>query len=402
MEDKILFAVIKDRKVFERISNLKGIVDNDFSDKAKIIFKEVEKYYGKDISASSCDVEIILSRLKRAYPKHFEQFTLILSRFKNDQDYTSSPINIFEEIVDVRKEALRLRISAALTSGKDKEAEELMEVWFDLKNNSVTQDERETLYIAPTVSELVEKTTGKNRIKILPSILNSQIDGGALRQHHILVFARPDAGKSLFALNLSYGFVKQKLKVLYIGNEDPAQDMILRFVQRLTGMDKFKIREDPEKADRIAREKGYERFIFKELAPGTPREIRTLVGDLKPDCLVVDQLRNLNMGGHFEKTTTQLERAAQMVRNIGKEFNILPVSLTQAGDSADNKLNLSMRDVDNSKTGIPGAVDLMIGIGVNFEYERLGYRQLSFPKNKLSSNKAPIRVTFDPILTKVV
>jgi len=396
MEDKILALALQDRKSFERLISIPGTFE-DFSDKAKIVLKEIETYYGKDLDCNNCDVDIIRNRLERTYPKHKDVFKGIIERLK---EVNVSAVNFVSEVLELKRQSLRLKISAAFATGKDKEAEEFLEQWYNYKEQELKEDSK-AIFIAPSVSELVERSSGEKRIKIYPLALNEVLDGGALRKHHILVYGRPDAGKSLFTLNMVYGFLKQKLKVLYIGNEDPPEDLILRLVQRLALMDKFQIRDNPEKADKEARKLGYDNFIFKELCPGSPREIRNLVKEHKPDVLVVDQVRNLLVGAQQEQRVSQLEKAAIAVRNIGKEFNCLTVSITQAGDSADGKLSLDMRDVDSSKTGIQGAVDLMIGIGVNADYEQRGQRMLTLSKNKLSLHKSPIRVMFDPVHTKV-
>ncbi len=55
-----------------------------------------------------------------------------------------------------------------------------------------------------------------------------------------------------------------------------------------------------------------------------------------------------------------------------------------------------MTDLDNSKTGIPGAVDVMIGIGASRDDEAAGRRVLSLPKNKLGGIHEffPVQVDF--------
>ena len=83
------------------------------------------------------------------------------------------------------------------------------------------------------------------------------------------------------------------------------------------------------------------------------------------------------------------------MRNFAKRYKLLAVSITQAGDSANGKAILSRGDIDNSNVGIPGASDLMIGIGASHEQEISGERTLSFPKQKISGNKMPIPVFFN-------
>lgn len=109
--------------------------------------------------------------------------------------------------------------------------------------------------------------------------------------------------------------------------------------------------------------------------------------------MVIDQMRNLVC--QEESRVQQLETIARELRRLAIRHQVLVVSVTQAGDSASGKLTLDMSDVDGSKTGIQGTCDLMVGIGVNDAYLESGHRMLSFPKNKLSLDKEPLRVRLD-------
>ena len=108
---------------------------------------------------------------------------------------------------------------------------------------------------------------------------------------------------------------------------------------------------------------------------------------------MVDQIRNLEVG---EKNYVRsLEKTAQGMRNFAKQYNLVSISITQAGDSADGKAVLSRGDIDNSNVGIPGTTDLMLGIGATFAQEFEGVRTLSFPKNKIGGAKSPLQVFFN-------
>ena len=61
-----------------------------------------------------------------------------------------------------------------------------------------------------------------------------------------------------------------------------------------------------------------------------------------------------------------------------------------------------MGDVDSSNTGIPGACDVMIGIGASGEDEASGRRVLSLPKNKRSGRHDFFPVGVNPSIAKLV
>ena len=82
-------------------------------------------------------------------------------------------------------------------------------------------------------------------------------------------------------------------------------------------------------------------------------------------------------------------------------MNVLAISVTQAGDSADNKAVLDMGDVDYSNTGIPAQADVMIGVGVTAELEAENRRMFSLPKNKISGDHSSFPVNVLPHLSRV-
>ena len=102
------------------------------------------------------------------------------------------------------------------------------------------------------------------------------------------------------------------------------------------------------------------------------------------------------------RSTQQLEKAATEARNLAKSRRVLVVSVTQAGDSATGKAVLGRGDVDSSNVGIPGQVDLMIGVGATSEQEKNNVRVLSFPKNKLSGRHEHFMINIDPLTSRVV
>ena len=393
MENKLISAVVQSREAF--IEVLSTEIDGDFSDLVQIVWDEIKDYYNTDPNADFVDKEILTKRLVRKHKKHGELFSNFIKALED-----VSVLNVIQEVIDVKLEAVRHKLAQELVAGKDNKIDPLLEEYNKLRLGKLDTEENKTeVYQDTNIGAILTETVNNNRIAILPVSLNEQLNGGALRQHHIVVFAPTEMGKSLFALNLAYGVLKQGLKVLYCGNEDPSTDMIYRFMWRVTGMTSTEIQKEPEKAQEILDAKGFKNFIFAEMAPGTPREIEELIKEYEPDCLIVDQIRNLDMGE--DGKTLSLEKAATFMRKMGKMYDLVPVSLTQAGDSATGRAFLRRGDIDFSNVGIPGTADLLIGIGATEEMETHGERMLSLVKNKIGGTRVPVKVWFDNLLTKV-
>jgi hypothetical protein len=171
--------------------------------------------------------------------------------------------------------------------------------------------------------------------------------------------------------------------------------MVFRILTRFCKTPEELIKVDTKKYYDLAIERGYANLYFLPMSPGTLGEITKWVEKLKPDMLVVDQVRNLNV--KKESMTVNLEQACIGLRNIAKKHNLVSLLVTQAGDSAEGKLYLTMSDVDSSKTGLQGTLDLLIGLGLSQELKDMSPRRvmMCFPKNKLCAPISPRSATID-------
>lgn len=386
LEKQILAAAVNHRSFYDEL--VKYDIRESLDDQAQEIWDLVTEYYKTDSYADYVDRELLKVQVERVLPKHSDKFCQVI-----DDLGETSGANLLYEITQQKLESVKLRLAQAFTSDKPKLIEPLLEEYEQLIAGEIQHGDQTEVLIAPDLGSIMESRKEENRIKVLPPNLNAALDGGALRGHHIVVFAPTDMGKTLFTLNMVRGFIEQGHTVLYCGNEDPVSDLIERFLVGLSGKDKFTVRKQWKQAQRFAEKKGWERLVWAELSPGTLGEIRSLVEEHKPDVLIVDQIRNLDTGD--KNFVRVLEVAAQGMRNFAKRYDLLSVSVTQAGDSANGKTILTRGDIDNSNVGIPGTADLMLGIGATAEQEAEGVRTLSFPKNKISGNKNPLLVNFN-------
>lgn len=233
------------------------------------------------------------------------------------------------------------------------------------------------------------------RIALAPDSLNRFIGGGVLRGHNITVYGRPDSGKSLFALNQAAYTCKQGGRVLYVANEEPPQDITRRLLARLAGCNVQRL-HDPRVVRQAIKhcEEAYENWFLYHHAGVTASDIARQAARVNPDFIVIDQLKNVHCAS--DNRALQLDVLARQVRELGISNNAITMSITQAGESAHNKLVLGMTDIEWSNTGIPGAADLLIGIGLDPEFELTNKRMISVPKNKVNGKHGAFHVWIDP------
>ena len=396
MEEKVINAIFKDRKAFEQVKDtIDSTQEAVFSDINSILYDRAAEYYDRDSEASSIDLDIIRSYVEREYPRHAEIINVALDQIERED---TSCENVVDEFTRVRLHSLGQQIAQAIIAQQD--PRDIITRYMDIYNGVEEDTVEHILPDAPAYADIANVLSGDNVIELYPQDLQDRT-GGCMRGHHILIFARPETGKSLFTINMVRGFLEQDLKVLYIGNEDSAAAMIPRFFCSMLNVSKDDLMAMSEdEVNEGIHQAGNDGFRFVHLEPGTFPQIRGLCRVMKPDVLVVDQIRNVQTGG--DGLTTSLERAGTEMRNISAEYDLLAVSVTQAGESASSKLVLGLSDIDSSKTGLPAQIDLMIGIGVDDNYEGLGKRMISLPKNKISGDHSFFSINVDPSRSRVL
>lgn len=400
MEQSILSAIIKDRKAYDYVKNL--LPADDWSPEGGIIFGLVKEYYDADPKARSCDAEILGARARRQMSSNKIAET-VCSGIAGLATADVSAINVAKEVVAVKRSTIGNKIASKLASNQSN-VQELMLEYQALDRDGIlegSESDEEQIFHSTTAASLGSTSfSSEGLIQLYPLVLNKQIDGGIRGGHHVLIFAPTEMGKSLFVINACYGFLRQGKRVLYVGNEDPAADILMRMMTRLLERSKYDILANPDKADEALSKRNWDKFIFANLSPGTFQQIDKLVEKYEPEVVVLDQLRNISVA--IDQRTQALERVATEARNLAKRRHVPVLSVTQAADSASGKTILSRGDVDGSNVGIPGQVDLMIGMGATEEMEERNLRTLSFAKNKLSGNHSPIQIQIDPFTSRIL
>ncbi len=383
MEKKILSAALHSRDSYNKISAL--IDEKDFTEVSLEIWKRINIWYEQDEESTKVDIDLFKIIIQEELPKHY---TLIHNEI-DSFDNTSAP-NLISELVKLRRKSLATSIIHSLASDPENPAvADLMD-----KYNSINLEEE--VDVRPVTESardiLMELSDDSNLIKIYPKVINEAIDGGVIPGTHIVIFARPNMGKTMFNVNLCSRMARDGWRVLHLINEEPKKQLLVRYINRMSGLVKHDVYKDIDTALELAEEQGLSNLFIEDINPGTFREIRGLIEKIKPDVVVLDQLRNIKVKA--EGRVLELEKAAIEARNLAKKYGIVVVSVTQAGDSAEGKLVLTASDVDSSKTGIYATADLMLGIGADETQKKNAMRTITIVKNKIVSEHGwyPVRV----------
>jgi hypothetical protein len=394
MERKILKLLLS-REYFSKIRGI--ISDKDFSPIASDVLKYVDGFYEKDPDAEHVDHEVMIASLEMGLSPKFKDMAKQMVMDIMSEDISEA--NVAELVINLKKQKVGAELAVKLLDGNAGDIDKLINEYQDLEEKVNEFVHEETEFNSVPVAQAFEVLDERNRIPLYPRALNEQCKGGAIRGQNILIFARPEMGKTLFAINLIGGFLHSGLKVLYVGNEDPISAINPRIITRLSEMSYDQCAENPEEAEEKCFRRGYANLYLKEVYPGNWHEIRKTIERHEPDVVVVDQLRHLYCGNLSK--VEQMERVAIEARNAAKRYGILCVGVTQAGDSAEGKAFLDQGDIDFSNTGMQGAMDLIIGIGADAAMQQRNHRMLSLCKNKISGIHSGIPVQYNIPINKV-
>lgn len=224
-----------------------------------------------------------------------------------------------------------------------------------------------------------------------------------------VVFALPETGKSAFALSLCCapdGFCDQGARVLYLGNEERTERVMLRAIQAYTGMTRDQIAKAPARAkaifSRIA-----DRVIMNDVQDWDFQRIEAYIGLIEPDVVVLDQGDKIHIGGTYSASHERLRELFKNLRELAKRRNCALLTISQASADAKGRTRLSPFDMEGSKIGKAAETDLIIGIGKHEagdidDSEIDTSRYLTVSKNKLSGWHGTVICNIEPEVSRYV
>ncbi len=391
-DQKLVAAVCESRGAFQALA--KSLDPKDFTEAGRAIVELAARQYARDEDLRSVDRDVLRTAIQSRFPvaKQAAAVTDYLEALP--KGVTAG--NVAAEYRKLRQHKVGIELAARLGSGQHNAyTDALIEKYHGLAHEASTRKR------IPSLDDLVSTFSG-DRVRLVPGTVNSACNGGAIRGHHILMYARPEGGKSAFAINMAVTALFDGLRVLYCCNEEPADVYVVRFLSRIAKADVNRLQTDTDYLTQIhAKTVASTKFDWSNLIVQhevwSTSIVEELMHEYEPDVVFVDQLRNVSSKGRTENRTTQLDRVANDLRQLAISHKAVVVSLTQAAESAEGKLKLDMGDVDSSNTAIPGAVDIMYGIGHNEAWYDQDRRLVTLAKNKCGGSHAsfPVHINRD-------
>ena len=265
----------------------------------------------------------------------------------------------------------------------------------------VNKEEYDT--ITDDVIKLIDALKDNTKWKFNLTDLRNKVNGIG-EGNLIIIFARPESGKTAFWVNLvagRNGFATQGAKVCALINEEPAIRTQMRLINAYTGMTFAEIKDNPQKAgDLWSQIKNQIRIL--DTVDWTLEKIDSYVAKEKPDILIIDQLDKVHIGGTFARGDEKLRAIYTGAREIAKRRDCSLIGISQASADASGKWDMTFDMMENSKTGKAAEADVIIGVGYkpNSEYSNDNDRSLSVSKNKITGWHGKIMVKIVPELSR--
>ena len=241
-------------------------------------------------------------------------------------------------------------------------------------------------YVTDNINNLIEKLKDNTKWKFNLAPLKEAVNGIG-EGNLVIVFARPEAGKTAFWVNLVAGidgFAAQGAKVCALINEEPAIRTQMRLINAHTGLTMDEIRADTQEANKKWAEVRQNIHIL-DTVDWSLDDVDDFVQKEKPDILVIDQLDKVGVTGNFARTDEKLRAIYIGAREVAKRNDCCVIAISQASADGQGKFDLTFDMMEGSKTGKAAEADVIIGVGHRDKMdtdERV--RSLAISKNKIT------------------
>jgi hypothetical protein len=196
--------------------------------------------------------------------------------------------------------------------------------------------------VSKDFTQLLEEGTGAPDFPFSWDLLQENLPGMD-RGNLGIIFARPEVGKTTFCAFIAASYIKQKQRVVYWANEEPAEKIKLRIIQSYFGM------------------------TYDEMNAGAEALLPRCLEEIEPYLTVMDSV------------------GTSMAREIAKRNKLLVWSVSQASFEAHDRQFIDYAMLDGSRTGKAGEADVIIGIGkTGTSEEENTTRHICISKNKLN------------------
>ena len=329
-----------------------------------------------------------------------EQFSELIEDIKETTEPSEAIAKDIVNILAERDVAQRIAIEATeVFNGKPADFNIITKIIEEHKKGLPTE---KLEAVTDNVEELIEQLEVTSKWQFNLMRLKENI-GGVGPGNLVIVFARPEVGKTAFWVSLvagPSGFAEQGAIVHAFINEEPAVRTQMRAINCFTGLNKEQVSEDiPKTHEEWKRIKDNIKMI--DTVDWTIQDIDSHCEKYKPDVVVIDQLDKINVSGTYARTDEKLRAVYTSAREIAKRRDCVVIAISQASADAHDRDHISFNMMENSKTGKAAEADLIIGIGNRTSNDPTNItRILNVSKNKITGWHGDPSVVIDRYISR--
>jgi len=313
-----------------------------------------------------------------------EQFSELIEDIKETTEPSEAIAKDIVNIMAERDAAQKIAIEATeVFNGKPADFNVITKIIEEHKKGLPTE---KLDAVTDNVEELIEQLDITSKWQFNLGVLKSGV-GGIGPGNLVIIFARPEVGKTAFWVSLvskPNGFAEQGAKIHAFINEEPAVRTQMRAISCFTGLNREQIIEDKVRAhNEWSKIKDNIKMI--DTVDWTVQDIDSHCEKYKPDIIIIDQLDKINVAGTYARTDERLRAVYTSAREIAKRRDCAVIAVSQASALAHNFDHISFDMMENSRTGKAAEADLIIGIGHrSSENSDDNARVLNVSKNKIT------------------
>ena len=330
-----------------------------------------------------------------------ENFLNLLNEIKEQELPNKKIASNILKAMHKRNVAQKIAVQATeIFNGK----EEALSSIQNLLDSSNEVEKEEYDCVTSDIDNLLDALKDNTKWKFNLAPLRERVNGVG-EGNLLVIFARPESGKTAFWVNLlagEEGFLTQGAKVCALINEEPAIRTQMRLINAYTGMTFEEIQEDiptaKEKWSQVSTN-----IKILDTVDWTLDKVDSFVAKEQPDIVVIDQLDKVHMPGNFARTDEKLRAIYTGAREIAKRRNCCIIAISQASADASGKLDITFDMMENSKTGKAAEADVIIGVGFRNKLDTdQDLRSLAISKNKITGWHGMIACKIIPQLSRYV
>lgn len=329
-----------------------------------------------------------------------DNFRNLIEEIQNEKDSDREIASEILSSLHKRNTAQQIAVVATeIFNGREGGFNDIQNLLDSAKDNLSKEDYE---FVTSDIHELLECLKDRSKYKFNLESLAEHV-GGVGPGNLVVVFARPESGKTAFWVSLvanENGFAHQGAKVVALVNEESGYRTKMRIINAFTGMTLHDIEKEPE----VAAKKWSEikdNIHIADTVDWNLDKVDSLAAETKPDILVIDQLDKVHVSGNFARTDEKLRAIYTGAREIAKRRDCCILAISQASAEASGKLDISFDMMENSKTGKAAEADLILGIGYrNLLDTDENLRSIAVSKNKMSGWHGVIPCTIIPELSR--